>query len=59
MLGIDIPLDSPKSDRDALVLSVKADWELMDSVNIGLEYEPVLSGNWFYHNINGSLSLTF
>jgi uncharacterized protein with beta-barrel porin domain len=59
ILGVKIPLESPEADRDALVLGAKADLTITSSIQLGIEYEPVLSDNWFYHNINGELRIKF
>ncbi|WP_372846712.1 autotransporter outer membrane beta-barrel domain-containing protein, partial [Pontiella sp.] len=59
LIGSDVPLQSPESDAAALVLGLKGDWSVSDRLNLSLEYEPVISGNWFYHNIAGEVSLRF
>jgi outer membrane autotransporter protein len=59
ILGINVPLESPESDSSALVLGAKADWQITDALVLGIEYEPVISGNWYYHNIAGELSIKF
>jgi uncharacterized protein with beta-barrel porin domain len=59
LVGAGVGLSSAESDRLALVLGAKGDWVITDKLNLGVEYEPVISGNWFYHKISGNLSYRF
>lgn len=59
LLGTDVSLTSPESDAHALVLGVRTDWTLSERLQLGVEYEPLLSGNWYSHNISGTVRLQF
>ena len=52
-------LQSADSDPNAMVLGVKAAWVAENRAVLSINYEPVISGNWFYHSINADISYRF
>lgn len=59
LLGIDQMLESPASDRNALAMGIKVDWQTRDAVSLGIEYAPNLSGNWYNHSVSASIKVQF
>ncbi|MDH3981467.1 MAG: autotransporter outer membrane beta-barrel domain-containing protein, partial [Kiritimatiellaceae bacterium] len=59
ILGVSQTFESVEAGKNALVLGLKTDWLINDKFALGLNYEPVISGNWVYHNLNGELSYRF
>ncbi|MEN8254703.1 MAG: autotransporter domain-containing protein [Verrucomicrobiota bacterium] len=52
-------LESAERDRAALVLGIGGDWFVNDEITLGIDYEPVVSGNWSYHSFNVQLIWLF
>lgn len=59
LLGVQQELTSPSSDRNALVLGVKFDWQIRDELNISIEYAPTVSENWRNHAFNAGIGYKF
>jgi len=59
LLGVGQTLRSPETDRDALVLGIKTDWQMNEAFTFSLDYAPTLAKNWHNHSINVTLNYEF
>lgn len=57
--GIPQVFRSAGSDRDAVVIGISEDWFINGQTTLSISYEPVFSGDWYYHSFGGQLSYRF
>ncbi len=50
---------SPDADRAAVILGGRADLGVSDSFEIGVGYEPTISGDWYNHLIDCTVKYSF
>jgi outer membrane autotransporter protein len=59
ILGIDQTFNSPASARNSLALGIRTDWQINDTMSIGLEYEPTIACDWYNHSFGGTFTYQF
>jgi uncharacterized protein with beta-barrel porin domain len=59
ILGISQTFQPPTPARNSLVLGIRTDWQLNDTMSFGLEYEPTIASDWYNHSFGGTFKYQF